>query len=142
MVLSRSGPYGTLLCRGRPGIISPVLDVMIRFRRRWRAALQAGSLLLLLAFLPTTIYVDHWGEMLDYALSQQSTERPHPDHVSHQGHCHGVTSCSDQPQPVGVRISPTVVELPQPNLVSFVVEQDVSRTTEYFISPPTEPPRL
>ncbi len=105
-------------------------------------ALQAGSLLLLLAFLPTTIYVDHWGQMVDYALNQQGMERPHPDHVSHEAHCHGVTNCSDQPQPIGVRVSPTVVEMAQPDLVSFVVEQEVRRVTEFFITPPTEPPRL
>ncbi len=111
-------------------------------RQRWRAALQAGSLLLLLAFLPTTLYVGHWGQFTDYAIGRTGHERTHPDHVSHEAHCHGASSCSDQPQPVGVRVFPTVVELSVPSFIDHVIEDDVSIYSEFFLAPPTEPPRL
>lgn len=116
---------------------------MIRVRRQWRAALQAGSLLLLLAFLPTTGYVGHWGEFTDYVVGRAGHERPaDPDHASHASHCHGTASCSEQPQPIGVRVFPTVIELPLPSLIDHVAEDDVSIYNEFFLAPPTEPPRL
>ena len=98
--------------------------------------------MLLLAFLPTAGYVGHWGEFSDYATGRAGHERPAPDHASHAGHCHGVSSCSEQAQPVGVRVFPVVVELPLPSLIGHVAEEDVSVYTEFFIKPPTEPPRL
>jgi len=116
---------------------------MTRLRRHWRAALQAGSLLLLLAFLPSTGYAGHWGEFTDYAMGRTGHERPaDPDHASHASHCHGTASCSERPQPVGVRISPTVIELPLPSLTDQVVEDEISIVHEFFLTPPTEPPRL
>ena len=116
---------------------------MIRLRQRWRAALQAGSLLLLLAFLPTTLYIGHWGEFSDYTFGRSGNERPaDPDHASHEVHCHGISSWSEQPQPGGVRIFPTVVELPQPSFIDRVVEGDVSIFSQFFLTPPTEPPRV
>ncbi len=116
---------------------------MIRLRQRWRAALQAGSLLLLLAFLPTTLYIGHWSEFTDYAAGRTGHERPtDPGHASHEAHCHGVSSCLDQQQPVGVRVYPTVIELPLPSLIDHVVDDEISIYREFFLTPPTEPPRL
>lgn len=116
---------------------------MIRLRRHWRTALQTGSLLLLLAFLPTVGYAGHWGEFSDYAMGRTGNERPaDPDHASHASHCHGVSSCSEQPQPVGVRVFPTVVELPLPSIIDHVFEDNTSIYTQFFLTPPTEPPRL
>ncbi len=116
---------------------------MIRVRQRWRAALRAGSLVLFVAFLPTLAYVGHWGEFTDYAAGRTGNERPaDPDHASHAGHCHGASSCSDQQQPVGERVFPTVVELPVPSFIDHVIEDDVSIYSEFFLTPPTEPPRL
>ncbi len=113
---------------------------MVRLRRRWRSALQAGSLLLLLAFLPTTLYVGHWGDLTDYTFSPTVSERTADN--GHASHCHGVSSCSEQPQPVGVRVFPTVVELSQPSLIDRAGEDHVFIYGEFFLTPPTEPPRL
>ena len=114
---------------------------MTRLRRRWRAALQAGSLILLFAFLPTSAYVGHWGEFTDYAFNRTGHEQS-TGHTDHTSHCHGVSSCSEQPQPIGVRVLPSIVELPRPAFVSFASESDIYLYSEIFIAPPTEPPRF
>jgi len=123
------------------GIIGAVYALTTRLRRRWRAALQTGSLILLLAFLPTSAYVGHWGEFTDYAFGRTGHERS-AGQTDHASHCHGVSSCSEQPQPIGVRVLPSVFKLPRPAFVSFAAQNDVYLYNEIFISPPTEPPRL
>lgn len=105
--------------------------------------LQSGSLILIIAFLPMAAYLGHWGQFTDYAFGRAGHERPaDPDHASHEGHCHGTATCSDQAQLVGVRVFPTVVEVAKPSLVDFVVEDEVFLYREFVLAPPTEPPRL
>ena len=98
---------------------------------------------LLLAFLPTSLFVGHWGQFTDAAAGRVGHESPgDPDHATHAAHCHGVSSCTDQPQPVGVRVFPVVVEIAAPEFVAYAVESDAYLYTEFFSTPPTEPPRL
>jgi len=119
-----------------------VQNQMQQIRRRWRAALRSGSLILLIAFLPMSAYLGHWGEFTDYAFGRQGNERPaDPDH-SHAGHCHGVSSCSDQQPPIVMRIIPSVVDVPKPAFIDHAVDGEAFVVGEIFIAPPTEPPQI
>ncbi len=116
---------------------------ILRLRQRWHALLRAGSLVLILAFLPSVLYVGHWGQFTDVALGYTALEREADAHTSHEAHCHlGQSSCSSQPAPVGVQAIGSVVELPKPALFDFATTETLQIVSEFIVSPPTEPPRL
>lgn len=129
----------------RSGIISPVSLLSIGLRRRWFALLRKGSLVLLLAFLPSVLYLGHWGELIDSALDRtavvRSAEAAGPS--GHAAHCHaGPASCSDQPVPASVAVIASVVELPPIHLMAHESSSDALVFSEFILTPPTEPPRL
>lgn len=101
--------------------------------------------MLLLAFLPSLLYVGHWGEMVGVALGQPLTQHgvDGAKRVSHSAHCHfGQSTCSDQPAPLDAKVFPAAVELPKLELTARPVEDSDRSLAEVFLSPPTEPPQL
>lgn len=122
-------------------IIAQVMSRLKRVRRVWRWVLSVGPRLLLAALLPSLLFIDHWDEYLDYALGQEPFVAA--EHASHQVHCHGgPASCSQQPAPTNVQVFASVVQVPQPALMSFAFEDAAMSPDEHLMSPPTDPPRL
>lgn len=118
----------------------PVLRPRLQLRRRWRALLRAGPLVLLLAFLPSLLYVGHWSDLIGVALGQPGAAE---DVLSHAAHCHfGQSTCSDQPVPPEVRVAPAVVEVPKLELTTSALEESQTFLSEHYVAPPTEPPQL
>ncbi len=117
----------------------------IGLRRRWFALLRKGSLVLLLAFLPSVLYLGHWGDLVDSALDRTAVERSAEavDHSGHAAHCHaGPAACSDQPVPAAAAVIASVVELPPVHLLARESGDDALVFSEFILTPPTEPPRL
>jgi hypothetical protein len=114
-----------------------------RLRRSWLQALGIGPALMLIALLPSVLYLDHWtayaSALLGPSEAQQLSELNQANHASH---CHlGPSTCSDQPTPFAVQVIPTVVDLDQPELPAVLLEDGLSRLEEHISSPLTEPPR-
>lgn len=115
----------------------------LRLRQRWSGLLRVGPLVLLLAFLPSLLYVGHWGEFLDAAIYGTSAPGAASEHTSHEAHCHaGPASCSEQPALSRVEVFPTVVDFPQLELAESRLEASATVLKEFFATIPTEPPRL
>ena len=135
-----------LLASDGCGIMGLVMSRPLRLRRRWYRLLRAGPLVLLLAFLPSLLYVDHWGEFLDPGRGGAIS----PEHLAeslggngHAAHCHvGASTCSEQPAPASVQIFPALTELSEPEFPTVLLEDSVTAPEEFIVSPPTEPPRL
>ncbi|MEX0785689.1 MAG: hypothetical protein WD939_03540 [Dehalococcoidia bacterium] len=99
-------------------------------------------MLLLLAFLPSFLYVGHWTDMVNVAFGQPGATEAAAS-SAHEAHCHfGQSTCSDQPVPAEVKVAPTVVEVPKLELTSDALEDSDTILIERFVAPPTEPPRL
>jgi len=112
-----------------------------RARRSWFVALRVGPALMLIALLPSVVYLDHWtayaSELLGPSEAQQLSEL-----ASHSAHCHsGPSTCSEQPAVFAVQVIPTVVDLDQPELPAVLLEDGPSLLQEHRSSPLTEPPR-
>ncbi|MBI4570675.1 MAG: hypothetical protein HY723_01895 [Chloroflexi bacterium] len=106
-----------------------------------------GPLVLLLAMLPSLVYLGHWGEYIQYAVSGPGLledEAGPLEHTLHHAHCHaGPSTCADQPVPIGsANALAAVVELPQPELPQVAVDEQVALLEEVFTSPLTRPPQL
>ncbi len=101
---------------------------------------------MLLAFLPSLLYVDHWGDFLNAGRGGAIP----PDHVAerlrqggHFAHCHfGPATCSEQPVLTNMQAFPNLIELPEPEFPAIPLEDTVTTLEEFVVSPPTEPPRL
>ena|ERR1700694_1327950 len=111
-----------------------------RVRRSWWILLGAGHLVMLLALLPSMLYIDHWSAYFGWTKDDDS---PGAQEV-HQGHCHlSPSTCSDQPLPPGPRATWEVVEFKKPNLPPIVALDEPSvKLTGVVVSVPTEPPRV
>lgn len=112
-----------------------------RARRSWFLALRVGPALMLIALLPSVLYLDHWtayaSALLGPSEAQQLSEL-----ASHSAHCHvGPSTCSDQPAVYSAQVVPTVVELDHPELTGVLLEDGLSLLEEHTSSPLTEPPR-
>ncbi|OGO52449.1 MAG: hypothetical protein A2148_02735 [Chloroflexi bacterium RBG_16_68_14] len=100
----------------------------------------------MLAFLPSLLYVDHWGEFLNPGAGGAIS----PEHLAerlregdHSAHCHvGASTCSEQPAPAGAQIFPALIELSEPDFPTVLLEDRVTTPEEFIVSPPAEPPRL
>ena len=105
---------------------------------RWRRLLRLGPPVLFLAFLPSLLYVGHWGELLSGGVSVSQ------EHLrEHAAHCHiGPATCSEQPATSSVQAVPDGVELPEPAWRADELGEAQSTLSEFLASPPTEPPRL
>lgn len=75
-------------------------------RARWYSGL------LLLAFIPSVAYVGHWEPRFDIPLTDYYWGIPdfgqhsaHHDASSHGDHCHGDSTCSDQPTTAGASVA-------------------------------------
>ena len=98
--------------------------------------LALGPLLLLLAFLPSVSYMGHWGQLID-PMSETEHEA-----AEHAGHCHiGVATCSDQPLPPDLSVTPALVRFAEPVMTWLALESDQQRWRDHTVAPPTEPPR-
>jgi hypothetical protein len=120
---------------------------MFAVRRTWFRLLAVGPLVLLLSVLPSLIYLDHWDEYIQYAVSGSGllgNEADSLEHTSHHTHCHvGPSTCADQPVPIGsANVLTSVVELPEPELPQVAVDEQVALLEEVFMSPLTRPPQL
>jgi hypothetical protein len=102
-----------------------------------------GPALLLLAILPSMVYLDHWVEYAGRALGVVVIEDPGAmDTATHANHCHlGPSSCSDQPVPASPQGFAVIVELTQPELQAFALVTNEARLEEFTPVPLTEPPR-
>lgn len=110
----------------------------MRVRRSWSGLLGAGHLVLLLALLPSVLYIDHWSEFL-----HPETEISEVERELHESHCHfGSGGCSEQPVPTNLKVLASVVDLPVPQLMSTAIEYATSGFQQTFITPPTDPPRV
>jgi hypothetical protein len=109
-------------------------------RRIWVNLLGVGHLVLLLALLPSVLYIDHWSEYFGWTHDADS---PGAEEV-HQGHCHlNPSTCSDQPLPPGPKMTWEVVELKEPALpTTIALDETLATETGFVVSVPTEPPRL
>lgn len=106
-------------------------------------ALRVGPALMLTALLPSVLYLDHWtayaSALLGPSEAQQLSELNRANHASH---CHlGPSTCSEQPTAYTTQVSPTVVDLDQPELPAVLLEDGLSLLEEHTSSPLTEPPR-
>jgi hypothetical protein len=114
-------------------------------RRTWFRLLAVGPLVLLIAFLPSLVYLDHVSAYVTYVVRGPGPREESVGalaHTRHAEHCHyGPSACSEQPAPTGVRVLPEVVEVPAPELPSVAVEDAVAQPEEVLAAPPTEPPR-
>lgn len=120
------------------------MPVWHRLRRSWYRGLRVGPAVLLIAVLPSVLYLDHWVEYAGRALgSAQAADVGEFDGATHAAHCHlGPASCSDQPVPASPQVFASVVELVRPELYSVALESDETRLEEFTVSPLTEPPRV
>jgi hypothetical protein len=65
------------------------------------------------------------------------------EHAVHETHCHrSLSTCSEQPAPPNLRNFSDLVDLPQPDLIAFLIEEVSTQPTEYLSPPPVEPPRV
>jgi len=114
-----------------------------RVRRSWYQALRAGPAVMLIALLPSVLYLDHWtgyvNELLGTSQAMQLSELERPNHSAH---CHvGPSTCSEQPTAYSPQVLPTVIELDHPELPTVLLEDGLSLLQEHTSSPLTEPPR-
>ena len=105
-------------------------------RHRWSRALAAGPVLMLFALAPSVMYLDHWSEYVGLSAAHEE------DASEHAQHCHfGPATCSDQPLPPDLSVTPAVVHVVEPELVSVALEEARTTTQEHAVIPPTDPPR-
>ena len=108
--------------------------------RRVRRLLAVGPLALLLTFVPSVFYLDHWGEYLNHGLGHEAGAEPLAP--EHETHCHvDVEGCGDQPAPPGPQGFAVVVELPASDGVITELHQLVRVLEGRAVAPLTEPPR-
>ena len=98
---------------------------------------------MLVAFLPSVLYIDHWTDYAVRLLGQPDVlaaiER---EGSGHESHCHvGPSTCSEQPAPNVGQVFPAVVQLDYPELPAVLLEDAESPLEEHTRSPLTEPPR-
>jgi hypothetical protein len=100
-----------------------------------------GRLLMLLAMLPQLAYFDHW--LADFAEPEAAASSSgREEEGSHRDHCHiGLATCSDQPAPPGLRGFATLVDLPDPDLPTVLVQHNDAKLDEFLTAPPKPPPR-
>jgi hypothetical protein len=116
----------------------------IGLRRRWFRLVAAGPLLLLLALLPSYLYIDHWGEYLAHAMAHDvEVEESPAEHTTHELHCHyGISGCTEQPAPINGQVMPGLVELARPVLLGIAALERPAVTLEGVAPvPPTQPPQ-
>ncbi|MDP3766374.1 MAG: hypothetical protein Q8S13_00020, partial [Dehalococcoidia bacterium] len=112
--------------------------------RTWFRLLGAGPLVLLVAFLPSLVYVGHWGDYVDFALGRsRAVEEPtDAEHATHEAHCHvGPSTCADQPAFINGQVAASVVEMTVPHLSTTVLEDALVTLEGQTVAPLTEPPR-
>ncbi len=110
-------------------------------RRAWYGTVAWASLILLLALLPSTLYIDHWADYLGHALASGAEEEGTAEQMSHYSHCHaGPGSCSSQPVAPASQLFPRIIDLTEPDFPSVLVEPSTATLTATIISVPTEPP--
>lgn len=96
---------------------------------------------MLLALLPSTLYLDHWAEQLTSTFFGSGVEEA--EELSHHAHCHLTPgACSDQPVAPSVSVFPAVVEVSEPELPSVLLEDGSTALEEAVVAIPTEPPRI
>ncbi|MGB2693565.1 MAG: hypothetical protein WBD55_00075 [Dehalococcoidia bacterium] len=112
-------------------------------RRTWYDALRAAPVILVLALLPSTLYLDHWVEYLTATfLGFDIDAGSETEELTHTSHCHlGPGSCSDQPLTPNGRVIALIVEMSEPDLPTVLLETKASAPAEAFVIVPTEPPR-
>jgi hypothetical protein len=97
---------------------------------------------MLAALVPSLLYIDHWGEYLDYAFGLEVEEASELEHLAHESHCHyGPSTCSEQPAPLAVTPFPQVVELPDPKLTWQEIEDVQAHVEEFVAAVLPDPPR-
>jgi hypothetical protein len=110
-------------------------------RRSWFQALGVGPAVMLIALLPSVLYLDHWAQYVSQLLGQSQAAQL-SDLANHSAHCHaGPSTCSDQPTVVSPKVFPTVVEVDHPELPAVLLEDGPSLLQEHMSAPLTEPPR-
>ena len=109
-----------------------------------RLLIRSGPLLLLLALVPSVLYIDHWAEEHSpIDLGAVNRHSGHIDFHSHQAHCHyGPASCSQQAIVTNYDGTPRLIEEPAPALVSTPVVLSTTHLSEFVSDIPTEPPKL
>jgi hypothetical protein len=106
-----------------------------------RCMMLAGPLLMLLAMVPQLAYIDHWLAPHE-AEEPGSAEEEEAEHASHHDHCHlGPATCSGQPAPPNGRSFTMLVELPDPDLPTVLVQHTDDTLDEFLAPPPKRPPR-
>ena len=112
-----------------------------RVRRSWFRALGIGPAVMLIALLPSVLYIDHWTSYASSLLGESEAMQL-SELANHSTHCHvGPSSCSDQPTVYATQVVPTVVELAHPELPAVLLEHDPPLLVEHTSAPLTEPPR-
>ena len=110
--------------------------------RRRRQLLRAAPVLLIIALLPSLLYVDHWLSYLSGQLAVPEAATSDVEHVGHHSHCHSSpASCSDQPVPLNARGFLDLIELPELDLPAVLLVDGEHAPEEFISVPPTEPPR-
>lgn len=112
-------------------------------QRAWYGAVTWAPLILILALLPSTLYIDHWAEYLGAVLSSSPVEEVgRAEHVSHHAHCHaGPGTCSDQATAPGSQLFPQIIELSEPDFPTVLVESSTATLAAAIVRVPKEPPR-
>ena len=104
--------------------------------QRWYRFLGAGPLVMLLALLPGLLFIDHWGQYAGLIPVEEENL------AEHAGHCHlNIGTCSDQPLPPDMSVTPAVVHVVEPELTLLALEDHLQRLSGHIVVPPTEPPR-
>jgi hypothetical protein len=114
-----------------------------RVRWSWCQALRVGPAVMLIALLPSVLYLDHWTSYASGLLGQSEAQQlSELKQGTHSAHCHaGPSTCSEQPAVYSAQVIPTVVDLDHPELPAVLLEDGLSLLQEHTSSPLTEPPR-
>lgn len=104
-----------------------------------------GPAVLILALLPSFLYLGHWSDYLGDSFGHEADEAvtDEAESAEHRDHCHfGPATCADQPVPPNMRSFSAPIEVPMPEYTAAAVDDSATALEEFVALIPTEPPRL
>ncbi len=121
------------------------MSLVRSLRWSWLQLLGVGPAVLVVALLPSFLYLGHWSDYLGDSLGYQAAEAAtdEAERAEHRTHCHfGPATCSEQPAPPNMRSFSVPIEVPMPEYTAAAVDDSANALEEFVSLIPTEPPRL